>query len=117
MAVSLPIVSVNCLSGPAEILHKDWKTAEEKAEVFEADFGVLTPVLSPQKNLTLAFETCEGKKGIKLEESERLMAEGILRMLKDAELYQKYYKSAVERAEDFSKETYLNELISCMESL
>ncbi len=117
LAVSLPIVSVNCLSGPAEILHREWKAAEEKTEVFEADYGVLTPVLSSKKNLGVEFEEIDGKKRIKLEEAEDRLADGILKMLSDTELYETYCKSAGERAEDFSKETYLKELVFCMESL
>ena len=115
LAVSLPIVSVNCLSGPAEILHRDWKMAEEQTGVFAADYGVLTPVLSPEKNLQVEFEETQGKK-IKLEKAEQLLADGILKLLNDEELYGKYCNLAEERAKDFSKETYLKELISCMET-
>lgn len=117
LAVSLPIVSVNCLSGPAEILHKDWKVAEAKTEVFEADYGVLTPPLSPSKNLCAEFEEKEDGIGIKLEEAEKQLVDGILIMLNDTELYNKYCQLAGERAEDFSKEAYLKKLISCMEAL
>jgi glycosyltransferase involved in cell wall biosynthesis len=78
---------------------------------------MLTPALSSGKNLTAEFEEYEGKTRIKLEDAENSLAEGILRMLSDTELYQKYCKSAEVRAEDFSKETYLKELISCIESL
>lgn len=117
LAVSLPIVSVNCLSGPAEILHRDWKVAEAKTEVFEADYGVLTPTLSPSKNLCAEFEEKEDGIGIKLEEAEKQLVDGILIMLNDTELYNKYCQLAGERAEDFSKEAYLKKLISCMEAL
>jgi len=117
LAVSLPIVSVNCLSGPAEILHRDFKAAENKTEVFEADYGVLTPVLSPEKNLQVIFEETEGLQKIKLEQAEGLLAEGILKLLNDEKLYGKYRNLAEERAKDFSAETYIKELISCMEAL
>ena len=117
LAVSLPIVSVNCLSGPAEILHIDFKAAEKQTDVFEADYGVLTPVLSPEKNLQAEFDEANGVQKIKLEGAEELMAEGILKLLNDKELYGKYSGLAEERAKDFSKETYLKELISCMEAL
>lgn len=117
LAVSLPIVSVNCLSGPAEILHRDWKVAEAKIEVFGADYGVLTPALSPSKNLCAEFEEKEDGREIKLEDAEKQLVDGILLMLNDTELYNKYSQLAGERAEDFSKEAYLKKLISCMEAL
>ncbi len=116
LAVSLPIVSVNCLSGPAEILHGDWKDAEKKEDVFEADYGILTPVLCPQKNLQAEFEDREGK-GIKLEEAEEKLAQAVLRMLNDKKLYEKYQRAAAGRAQDFSQRKYLEGLISCIDSL
>jgi len=116
LAVSLPVVSVNCMSGPAEILHDDWKKAEKQKEVFEADYGILTPVLSPEKNLQAEFENGEDQ-CIKLEEAEEKLAEAALLLLHDRQLYEKYQRAAAGRAEDFSKEKYLEGLISCMASL
>lgn len=117
LALSLPIVSVNCLSGPAEILHKDWKMAEEKTEIFEADYGILTPVLSPQKKLGAEFEKYDGRERIKLESAEQQLAEGILRILEHREIYERYCRSAKARAKEFSGEAYLHELVSCIEKL
>lgn len=117
LSLSLPIVSVNCLSGPAEILNRDWKAAEEKTQVFEADYGVLTPVLSPEKKLYAEFEETDGGKRIRLESAEEQLAEGILRILNHQEIYERYCRLAGARAEEFSGEAYLNELISCIEEL
>ena len=106
LAVSLPIVSVNCLSGPAEILHRNWKEAEANKEIFCADYGILTPTLSPVKNMQTDIE-----------QEEEQFADAIIMMLENIELYQRYQRSTTERAEDFSQETYLKELVSCMETL
>lgn len=116
LAVSLPIVSVNCLSGPAEILHRNWKEAEKQEDVFEADYGILTPVLCSDKNLQAEFEDQENRR-IKLEEAEEALAEAALKMLDDKELYEKYQRAAAGRAEDFSQGKYLEGLVSCMDSL
>ncbi len=120
LAVSLPIVSVNCMSGPAEILHKDWQIAEKKMQVFEADYGILTPVLTPEKNLEAVFvqenDTTQNGEVISLEASEQALASAILKLLEDTKLYQAYCEKSVQRAEDFSKENYLKGLVSCMEA-
>jgi len=116
LAVSLPIVSVNCLSGPAEILHRNWKEAEKQKDVFKADYGILTPVLCAEKNLQAEFEDQEAK-SIKLEEGEEALAEAVLMMLNDKELYEKYQRAAAGRAEDFSQGKYLEGLVSCINSL
>lgn len=112
LALSLPIVSANCLSGPAEILHEDFKFAESRKEVFPADYGILTPVLSPEKNMTVAYKE-DGS--ILTEESEEQFAQAVLMLLRDQEQYNKYKVKAKKRAEDFSAVPYLEGLLALME--
>ena len=69
------------------------------------------------KDIEAEFDEANGMQKIKLENAEELMARGILMLLKDEELYGKYCDVAEERARHFSKETYLKELISCIEAL
>lgn len=116
LALSLPIVSVNCLSGPAEILNRDWKLAERKEEIYTADFGILTPRLSEKKDLTVSWRD-ESKREILLEEGERQLAEAVLELFQDESLYEKYRNAALNRASDFSPEAYLEELVSCIDTL
>lgn len=106
LALSLPIVSVNCLSGPAEILHENWREAEAKKVVFEADYGILTPAVKPVKNMQTDME-----------EEEDELALAAEKLLGDPELYESYQKAAASRAADFSKETYYRELASCIEEM
>lgn len=110
MALSVPIVSVNCLSGPAEILHEDWKRAEEQQNVFEGDYGILTPVFSPEKNMNASL--ADGKVG--LEQSEERMAKAVLALLENKELYERYKDKGLKRAMDFSKESYKEQLLKIM---
>lgn len=142
LALSLPVVSANCLSGPAEILHGDFKEAEAQKEVFLGDYGVLVPALSPEKNLSVRWEPegeafrreepgklpCCGEekkriapeaagKRIHLEEAEGKFAAAVLMLLRDEGLYKDYREKALARAEDFSTENYMEGLLSCMEKL
>lgn len=117
LAVSLPVVSANCLSGPAEILHCDFKIAESRREVFRGDYGILTPVLSPEKDLTLQWEDMDGGSRIRLEEAEEAMAGAVLELLRDQELYESYKSRARARAEAFSAANYRKGLLSCMKQL
>lgn len=106
LALSLPIVSVNCLSGPAEILHENWREAEAKKEIFEADYGILTPAVMSDKNMQT-----------ELEKEEKQLAAAAGKLLGDQELYQSYQKAAAARAADFSKEAYYRELTLCIEEM
>ena len=132
LALSLPVVSANCLSGPAEILHGDFREAEAQKEVFLGDYGILVPPLSPEKDLSVRWEP-EGealcreeadklsyrgeKKRIVLEEAEEKFAGAVLRLLQDKTLYKSYRDKAPARAGDFSTENYMEGLLSCMEKL
>ena len=106
LALSLPIVSVNCLSGPAEILHENWREAEAKKVVFEADYGILTPAVKPVKNMQTDME-----------EEEEQLALAAEKLLGDPELYESYQKAAASRAADFSKEAHYRELVSYIEEI
>lgn len=113
LSLSLPVISVNCLSGPAEILHENWQEAEEKKEYFEADYGILTPAVSQMPDFQAKWQN-EGK-FIKLEKEEEILAEAMLRIATDEELCRHYKERGSCRAEDFSKEKYKKKLIADME--
>lgn len=117
LALSLPVVSVNCLSGPAEILHEDFKEAEAAKGIFLGDYGILTPALSPEKNLSVRWTENSGKKTIVLEEAEEKFARAVLMLLRDGQLYENYRNKGRMRAGDFSTDNYMEGLLSCMENL
>lgn len=111
LALGLVVVSVNCKSGPAEILHRDWQQAQDGSAVQYADYGILTSVLSPEKNLQVQMK--DGK--ICLEEAEEELAETIVKLLQNQELYRDYSRKAEKRAEDFSSEKYKEAIIRLIE--
>ena len=113
LSLSLPVISVNCLSGPAEILHENGQEAEEKKEYFEADYGILTPAVSQTPDFQAKWQN-EGKL-IKLEKEEEILAEAMLRIATDEELCRHYKERGSCRAEDFSKEKDKKKLIADME--
>lgn len=89
MALSLPVVSVNCYSGPAEILMKDYDYESVKDSFVESDYGILTPHYSVH--------------GTEFAVNE--MAKAIVHLLSDEKLMKKYSKLSVERAADFSDDS------------
>ncbi|MCM1134040.1 MAG: glycosyltransferase, partial [Clostridium sp.] len=117
LALSLPIVSVNCMSGPAEILHEDFREAEAKREVFKGDYGILTPPLTPGKNLSVSWEEAGEGQRVKLEEAEETFADAVVMLLRDGRLYENYRGKGLLRAKDFSIDNYMEGLLSCMENL
>lgn len=87
MACGLPVVSVDCKSGPREIL-----------ALKNQEFGILTPV-------------CSGTWNIKEQPSqeEQLLGEALAKVLEDKEYASALHEKSLARAHDFSTENILQE--------
>lgn len=107
MACGVPCVSVNCKTGPAEILHEDYRACSSQKEVYFGDYGVITPVFSGEKNLNAGEFT----------EEEKIYADELKRMLTDKALSEKYKEKALKRAEEFGVEAYTANIKSLIESV
>ncbi len=113
MSLGLAAVSVNCMTGPAEILLEDGDTSclekresGEKIPVIYGEYGILLPVMTKERDLDAAHILPE----------EKNMADVVLGLLEDDEMLQKYQKAAVERAQCFTYEMYVEkfmELAAC----
>ena len=100
MALGKPVISTNCMTGPAEILMDDFEAYVGKEEYVDGDYGILIPNLETQKNLDARVITQE----------EELLAEQMLRLLTDQKLHKKYADAALKRAACFSNEAYVEQL-------
>lgn len=97
MAVGLPCVSVNCLTGPAEILHEAYEDCRDRHQTYFADYGILTGVFSGEKDLRAETVTAE----------ERHFAQLLVTLFTDEAVCQRYQAAARARAEAFGMERYL----------
>ncbi len=101
MAVGIPVLSVNCKSGPAEIIMEDYRQASDNTKVYQGEYGILLPVMKPEKNLNADEWDAE----------EEILAAQMKELLSDKELYTKYGNASIERSNRFSIENYLLELL------
>lgn len=112
MALSLAPVSVNCKTGPAEILVKDGDTdsleaifKEKKANnetcVINGEYGILVPAMNKECNLNPEEISTE----------ERNMADAVTRLMSDREKLNAYRKAATERAHTFTYENYAEQFL------
>lgn len=96
MALGIPCISVNCKTGPAEILHKEYEKCYNPEETYYADYGVLMPILKGKKDVSPDSFTVE----------EEQFAKELEKLLKDESFYQNYADKAYERANIFSIAAY-----------
>ncbi|HJB14624.1 MAG TPA: glycosyltransferase [Candidatus Blautia excrementipullorum] len=100
MALGIPVISTNCMTGPAEILAEDFDAVSGRQEYLDADYGILIPVMEEKKNLDSSVIT----------EEERKLAGQMERLLSDEALHEKYSRAAVARAAQFSGEAYVERI-------
>lgn len=105
MSSGLPCVSVNCKTGPAEIFQDDYRKSENQSKVYQADYGILTPILKGEKNLEPDSFTPE----------EKIFAEELEKLLQDEATWTAYQKKAVKRASDFGMEAYVEAIEKLIE--
>lgn len=89
MALGIPAIATDCLTGPGEILKKG-----------NVAYGVLIPNMSPEKNLEAS----------EIGGEEIRLADEIKRMLTDKEYYEAFKRAAEARAKDFSNEYYVERM-------
>jgi len=106
MAVGLPCISVNCLTGPAEILHTDYMQCDGEDQTIHADYGILTGIFRGGKDMDATHFTQE----------EERFAEALKSLLLDDAFYQTYRNAAKERARMFGMEQYLDNIRSLIET-
>ena len=107
MALGKPVISTNCMTGPAEILMDDFKAYVGKEEYIDGDYGILIPNLDTEKNLDASLITPE----------EERLAQQMMRLLDSTILYEKYKKASLERAAGFSNEAYAGKLREMAEEM
>lgn len=112
MALSLAPVSVNCKTGPAEILIEngdigmaeavfDRKRQNKEACVIYGDYGILVPAMDKERDLDPKHIT----------EEEKAMADVIVGLMRDGEQLEKYRQAAAERAHVFTYENYVEQFL------
>ena len=100
MSLGIPVISANCMTGPAEILSDDFDAVSRRQEYLDADYGILIPVMDAKKDLDASVIT----------EEERKLSEQMERLLSDEALHEKYSQAAVRRAAQFSGEAYVERI-------
>lgn len=98
------VISVDCETGPREILCKEEKQ-DEITDIHYGDYGILVRHIEKTRNYSKT----------ELEKSEEILANAIIHVLKDEKLAEHYRWAAQRRVRDFSEKVYLQKLISMIE--
>ncbi len=99
MSCGIPIVSSDCKSGPREILAPNTDVEYQCDEIEYAKYGILIP----------AFDGIKHAYNQPLTKEENDMADSILELFQNKDLYEEYSKRSLDRAKDFKINTIIKE--------
>ena len=99
MTCGLPVVSVDCKSGPREILAPNTNVTKEAVDIEFAEYGILTSALERLASWEQPFLT----------KAEEKLKQAIVRMLSDAELAGGFSVKSKQRAEQFDVKNIIKE--------
>lgn len=105
MTCGLPCVSVNCKTGPAEILGKNHQDYIRQDVVRDAEYGVLTPVFTGEKNLDAED----------ISKEEEIFAKELEKMLLNEKRYSHYRQKLQERVNEFDTQNYFQSVSRLIE--
>jgi glycosyltransferase involved in cell wall biosynthesis len=91
MICGTPVISTDCKSGPREIISPDTDVEKRAIAIEYGPYGILIPVCSENTDDIMS----------PLSNEENLMAESIVKMLKDNDLRTNYSKMGKDRGNDF----------------
>lgn len=94
MACACPVIASDCKSGPREILDEKQDIHKKIEQPEYASYGILVPELSMKEDWN--NKSCDN--------TERKLAEAIIKLLDDKEIYNEYKRKSIMRAKEFSFE-------------
>lgn len=120
MSLGLASISTNCLTGPAEIMIDASAVCVQVANAMladgdsenvidgalYADYGILVPLMSKERNLDISDLS-----------EEVICANVLINLLIDDEIYNKYSDQAKKRAGDFTYEAYKTRFIEIVNDM
>lgn len=116
MALGMAAVSVNCLTGPAEILTENGlagqieeffgdKKEKQETEILFGEYGIMLPTMPCEEDFD----------ALHIIEDEKKLADVLLMLLENDELLKEYQDKAKQRAQTFTDRKYVEKILALAE--
>lgn len=105
LAVGTPVIAPDCLTGPREILSENDLGVEKIFEYKIEKYGILVPELGEEIDYNIN----------ELNIAEKELSRAIIKLIEDNNLRKELKELGIQRAKDFSEDSYINYLLKIIE--
>lgn len=107
LGCGLPVVCTNCKTGPNEILNAEFDSSLVVDKVYMSDYGILTPEFDPVIDYQYG----------KYQDSHKIFANALEKLLTNEQLRNRYRAAALKRFKDYTPESMLNNYVRIIEEM